>query len=71
MKKTEKNYPFPAPDKKQDSLSDYYCPSASWGDMTGLIPYSAVNDGAVASYEDVYPFLPGYIEDESVNNDQN
>ncbi len=34
----------------------YLCPSASWGDMTGLIPADPHKDEAVENYEDLYPY---------------
>ena len=44
------------PDNNKEDIT-YYCPLASWGDMTGLIP----NDNIPSSdYTDVYPFLPKY-----------
>lgn len=67
MKKTEKQYPFPEPDKNSlNNINEYYCPSVSWGDMTGLIPYAAKNDGEIESYNAVYPYLPD--ETENVND---
>lgn len=70
MKKSDKKYPFPVPEMEQDSLADYCCPSASWGDMTGLIPYVAGNDGEVEAYNEVYQYLPGYTDIENINNEQ-
>lgn len=34
----------------------YLCPSASWGDMTGLIPADTCQDDAEESYEELYPY---------------
>ena len=39
------------------NLPEYICPSASWGDMTGLIPGGIIDP---EKYKDVYPFLPEY-----------
>ncbi len=54
----KKNKEIPVPDPNADRLK-YNFPSASWGDMTGLIPYSADTEGERESYNDVYPYLPG------------
>lgn len=46
--------------KKRDTAGnapEYICPSASWGDMTGLIP-GGVTDPE--SYREIYPYLPEY-----------
>lgn len=40
----------------------YLCPSASWGDMTGLIPADTQIDGADESYEELYPFRADHEE---------
>lgn len=55
MIKNNKKIPVPDPEK---SRLEYFCPSASWGDMTGLIPSGLENGGEIDSYEDVYPYLP-------------
>lgn len=47
--------PVPEPDKNN---LEYVCPSASWGDMTGLIPAGPENHSELLSYEEMYPFLP-------------
>lgn len=46
----------PADDSGQ--LLKYCCPSASWEDMTGLVPYSAGNDSESEAYNSIYPYLP-------------
>lgn len=38
-------------------IPEYICPSASWGDMTGLIP-GGITDPE--KYQEIYPFLPEY-----------
>lgn len=43
----------------EDFLPEYFCPAASWGDMTGLIPAGTDKDSELDSYEDVYPFMSG------------
>lgn len=50
---------IPVPEPENQGL-EYVCPSASWGDMTGLIP--ANNDPQTISeeYEELYPYLPEY-----------
>ena len=45
-------------DDKEDV--EYICPSASWGDMTGLIPVSAADSAERDSYDEIYPYLPQY-----------
>ncbi|MBQ8182017.1 MAG: hypothetical protein IJ010_08645 [Ruminococcus sp.] len=50
-----KKIPVPEPDKND---LEYVCPSASWGDMTGLIPAGSENHSELLSYEEMYPFLP-------------
>lgn len=70
MKDSDKRYPIPVPEMEQESLSDYCCPSASSGDMTGLIPAHSENDGSIEAYNDVYQYLPGYMDIENINNEQ-
>ena len=60
-KKTRK---IPVPDSEADK-SEYICPSASWGDMTGLRPYAVENKDALDAYGEIYPYLPEYLEDYS------
>ncbi|MBQ6180853.1 MAG: hypothetical protein IJK31_04105 [Ruminococcus sp.] len=43
----------------ENDISEYICPSASWGDMTGLILTDADNDSDPDSCKDVYPFMDG------------
>ena len=45
----------PVPDREPP---EYICPSASWGDMTGLIPCALNDDSEINSYENIYPYLP-------------
>lgn len=55
MSTNKKKIPVPEPEKEE-----YECPAASWGDMTGLIPYAAEDIADRSSYGDVYPYLPEY-----------
>ena len=55
MSKNNKKIPVPEPERNG---LEYVCPSASWGDMTGLIPSGLENGCEIDSYEDVYPYLP-------------
>ncbi|MBR6384551.1 MAG: hypothetical protein IKS03_00260 [Ruminococcus sp.] len=48
---------IPVPEKKRE---EYICPSASWGDMTGLIPNNPEKKDSEESYRDVYPYMPEY-----------
>ncbi len=50
-----RRFPFPEPEKNE---LKYVCPSASWGDMTGLIPTGTEEHSELESYEEMYPFLP-------------
>lgn len=56
MKHKKKNIPIGDP---QNNAAENICPSASWGDMTGLIPSGTDEDSDIDSYEDVYPFMGG------------
>lgn len=40
----------------------YLCPSASWGDMTGLIPAEPDQADAAENYEELYPYRAGQTE---------
>ena len=55
MSRNNKNIPVSEPEK-----SEYICPSASWGDMTGLIPFAAEDSAECSSCEGVYPYLSEY-----------
>lgn len=50
---------IPVPDPEKQGL-EYVCPSASWGDMTGLIPTGESDDKVDEAYKDVYPYRPEY-----------
>lgn len=54
-KKNKKNIPVPDPDTRD---IEYICPSASWGDMTGLIPANNSHETISEEYEELYPYLP-------------
>ena len=56
MKRKKNDIPVPEPDKNEE----YLCPSASWGDMSGLIPYNAADSTSESSCREVYPYLSGY-----------
>lgn len=53
--KKNKNIPVPEPNTQE---LEYVCPSASWGDMTGLIPANPTDKNTRDSYQDIYPYLP-------------
>ena len=53
---------YPAADIKDDY--DYLGKSASTTDCTGLITHGPVNDAALNSYQDVYPFLVPPVTDD-------
>lgn len=53
----DKKIPVPEPDTQE---IEYFCPSASWGDMTGLIPANPTDEEKRKSYNEVYPYLPEY-----------
>ncbi len=52
MKKKHKEIPVPEP-RPEDGFD---CPSASWGDMTGLIPTPAENEHQRSSYGSILPY---------------
>lgn len=56
MKKNKK-IPVPEPDKQE---LEYVCPSASWGDMTGIIPANPTDKETRDNYREIYPYLPAY-----------
>lgn len=56
----KKSIPVPDPEKTE---LEYICPSASWGDMTGLIPAGESDDKVDEVYKDLYPYRPEYNED--------
>ena len=39
---------------------EYVCPSASWGEMTGLLPTPAEDANERDSYDEIFPYLPEY-----------
>ena len=55
MSKNRKNIPVPDPEKEE-----YECPAASWGDMTGTVPYAAGNSSKRSSCDEVYHDFSGY-----------
>lgn len=70
MKKNNDVYPYPTESDENDKLLKYCCPSASWGDMTGLIPYAAYGNGELESYNEVYNYLPNVKENTEENDNQ-
>ncbi len=52
---SKKKIPVPEPEKEE-----YICPSASWGDMTGLIPFAAEDGIQRSSCDETYSYLPEY-----------
>lgn len=50
---------IPETEQEKQEL-EYFCPSASWGDMTGLIPANPTDEEKRKSYNDVYSYLPEY-----------
>ena len=46
--------------KPKNDKNEYICPSASWGEMTGLIPTPAEDVDERDSYDEIYPFSPEY-----------
>lgn len=53
----DKNCEKPFEPIGEDEILKYCCPSASWGDMTGLIPFASEKNGDLEAYNDVYPYL--------------
>lgn len=68
MKAYENGYPFPIGDEEKNDIPGFYFPSASWGDMTGLIPAHSENNGAIEAYNEIYQYLPEYVDTENVDN---
>lgn len=52
---SKKKIPVPEPEEEM-----YICPSASWGDVTGLIPFAAEDSVRRSYYDEVYPYLSEY-----------
>ncbi len=52
---SKKKIPVPEPEEEE-----YVCPSASWGDKTGLTPFAADDSVQRSSYDKVYPYLSEY-----------
>ncbi|MCM1528620.1 MAG: hypothetical protein NC093_01325 [Alistipes sp.] len=53
----KKKIPVPEPDTEG---MEYLFPSASWSDMTGIVPANNDPQTISESYEEVYPYLPRY-----------
>lgn len=70
MKNKDKMPVFPPSQENPEGI-EYSCPAAAWGDMTGLIPYSAERDGSIESYNELYGYLPGKGFDVTEDNLQN
>ena len=45
------------PEPKEDG---YICPYASWGDITGLIPFAAEDSVLRSSYDEICRYLSEY-----------
>ena len=58
MNLNRKKREIPVPVAESDV--EYICPSASWGDMTGLIPFAAGESTQQSSYKEVSPAPPEY-----------
>ena len=56
MKKNKKTPPIGEPDSMKE---EYLFPSASSGDMTGLIPSGTSIDSELDAYKDLFPFMGG------------
>ena len=49
MELSRKKLEIPVPDPENDK--EYICPSASWGDITGLVPFAADDGNQHGSYD--------------------
>lgn len=49
MELSRKKREIPVPEPENDK--EYICPSASWGDITGLIPFAAEDSAQRGSYD--------------------
>lgn len=47
--------PVPDPFAKE---YEYFFPSASWDEMTGLIPVATENNAEINSYNSIFPYMP-------------
>lgn len=54
MSKNKKRIPVPEPESEEE----YLFPSASWGDMTGLIPFAAEDNAQRLAYEETHLYTP-------------
>jgi hypothetical protein len=59
MELSRKKREIPVPDP--ENAEEYICPSASWGDITGIIPLAAGDSTQSGPYEEVYPYLSEYV----------
>ncbi len=59
MELSRKKREIPVPDPENDK--EYICPSASWGDITGLVPFAAENSDQHGSYSEIYPYISEYV----------
>ena len=50
MELSRKKREIPVPNPENDE--EYICPSASWGDITGLVPFAADDGNQHGSYEE-------------------
>jgi hypothetical protein len=61
-KMSKKKIPVPEPEEE-----GYICPYASWGDITGLIPFAAGDSVQLSSYDEGCPYLSEYGGDKDEN----
>lgn len=57
MSRKKREIPVPEP----ENAEEYICPSASWGDITGLVPFAAENSDQHGSYSEIYPYISEYV----------
>ena len=48
---------IPVPDPEKPEPGQYICPSASFGDMTGIIHSAAEEPYERRAYRDMYPYM--------------
>lgn len=53
----DKKNEIPVPDPFSKEY-EYFFPSASWNEMTGLIPVSTDDESEINSYNNIFPYLP-------------
>lgn len=62
---SEKKHPSLFPVEEMDG-SDMRMQATSETDMTGLIPRGILNEEDAESYNEIYPYLPPYVDNDQM-----